>query len=105
MQVRAVESPPYSPDLATSDYYRNSKSYVCRTRFSNDDELNAATGAWFEEQTDDFYFKGICFLKEKWAKCIEEKQDYTLSKISNWSPYIVMLILKVTFRYTKFMLI
>ena len=30
---------------------------------------------------------------------------YTLSKISNWSPYIFQLFLKVRFGYTKFMLI
>ena len=30
---------------------------------------------------------------------------YTLNKISNWSPYIFMLVLKVKFDYTKFMLI
>ena len=28
------------------------------------------------DQTDDFYFKGIDCLKEKWLKCIEVKGDY-----------------------------
>ena len=32
-------------------------------------------------------------------------QSNTLSKISNWSPNIFMLVLKVRFGYTKFMLI
>ena len=41
------------------------------------DELKAATEAWFEDQIDDFYFKSIDCLKEKWAKCIEVKGDYT----------------------------
>ena len=44
--------------------------------FWDDDELKAATEAWFEDQIDDFYFKGIDCLKEKWAKCIEVKGDY-----------------------------
>ena len=30
---------------------------------------------------------------------------YTLSKISNWSPYIFALILKARFEYTKYMLL
>ena len=30
--------------------------------------------AWFEDQIDDFYLKGIDCLKEKWAKCIEVKR-------------------------------
>ena len=31
---------------------------------------------WLGDQTDDFYFKGIDCLKEKWAKCIKVKGDY-----------------------------
>ena len=31
----------------------------------NDDELKAATEAWFGKQTDDFYFKGIDYFKRK----------------------------------------
>ena len=62
-----LNHPPYSPDLAPSDYYlfRNLKSHLRGTRFRDDDELKAATEAWFE----DFYFKGIDCLKEKRAKC------------------------------------
>ena len=83
-----LNHPPYSPDLAPSDYYlfRNLKSVVWQpillkshlrgTRCQDDDELKAATEAWFEDQIDDFYFKGIDCLKEKWAKCIEVKGDY-----------------------------
>ena len=73
-----LNHPPYSPDLAPSDYYlfQNLKSHLRGTRFWEDDELKAATEAWFEDQIDDFYFKGIDCLKEKWAKCIEVKGDY-----------------------------
>ena len=69
-----LNHPPYSPDLAPSDYYlfRNLRG----TRFRDDDELKAATEAWFEDQIDDFYFKGIDCLKGKWANCIEVKGDY-----------------------------
>ena len=69
---------PYSPNLAPSDYYlfRNLKFHLHGTGFRDDDELKAATEAWFEDQIDDFYFKGIDCLKEKWAKCIEVKGDY-----------------------------
>ena len=70
--------PPYSPDLAPSDYYvfRNLKSQLRGTRIRDDDELKAATEVWFEDQIDNFYFKGIDCLKEKWVKCIEVKGDY-----------------------------
>ena len=42
----------------------------------DDDELMAATEAWFGDQTDNFYFKGINCLRKNWAKCIEVKGDY-----------------------------
>ena len=73
-----LNHPPYSPDLAPSDYYLfgNLKSHLRGTRFQDDDELKAATEAWLEDQIDNFYFKGIDCLKEKWAKCIEVKGDY-----------------------------
>ena len=73
-----LNHPPYIPDLAPSDYYlfRNLKSHLHGTRFRDDDELKAATEAWFEDKIDDFYFKGIDCLKEKWAKCIEVKGDH-----------------------------
>ena len=71
-----LNHPPYSPD--PSDYYlfQNLKFHLRGTRFRDDDEFKAATEAWFEDQIDDFYFKGIDCLKEKWAKYIEVKGDY-----------------------------
>ena len=77
-ECEQLNHPPYSPDLAPSDYYlfRNLKSHLRGTRFRDVDELKAATEAWFEDQIDDFYFKGIDCLKEKWAKCIKVKGDY-----------------------------
>ena len=52
---------PYSPDLAQSDHYlfRNLKSHLRGTRFWDDDELKAG------DQTDNFYFKDIGYLKGK----------------------------------------
>ena len=69
---------PYRPVLVPSDYYmfQNLKSHLRGMRFQDDDELKAATGAWFEDQIDSFYFKGTDCLKEKWAKCNEVKGDH-----------------------------
>ena len=65
-KIEQLNHKPYSPDLALSDYYlfRNLKSHFCGMRFRDDDELKAATEAWFEDQIDDFYFKGIDCLKK-----------------------------------------
>ena len=73
-----LNPPPYSPDLTPTDYYlfQNLKSHLRGMRFRDDDKLKAAIEAWFQDQNDDFYFKGIDCLKEKWAKCTEVKRGY-----------------------------
>ena len=50
---------PCSTDLAQSDNYlfRNLKSHLRGTGLRDYYELKAATGAWFGNQTDNFYFK------------------------------------------------
>ena len=77
-KFESLNHSPYSPDLASSDYYlfRNFKSHLRGTSFLDDDVLNAATEAWFGDHTDNSYFKGKDCLKEKWAKYIEVKGDY-----------------------------
>ena len=42
-------------------------------RFKDDDELKAATKAWFENQADIFFSNSIGCFKEKCTKCIELK--------------------------------
>ena len=37
---------------------------MCGTRFPYDDELKAETKAWFEDQIEDFSFKGIGSLQK-----------------------------------------
>ena len=51
--------------------FQNLKSHLRGPRFRENDELKAATKAWFGDQPDDFYLKGKDCLKEKWTKCIE----------------------------------
>ena len=79
------------------DYYlfQNLKSPLRGTRFLDDDELKAATEAWFEDQIYDYYFKGIDCLKEKWAKCIEVKGvilknnvETIFQSVSYWTPLV-----------------
>lgn len=73
-----LNHPPYSPDLAPSDYFlfRNLKSALRGRHFRDDEDVKAATEAWLGGQTEDFYKSGIKSLKEKWNKCIEVKGNY-----------------------------
>lgn len=54
-----VQHPPYSPDLAPSDYhlFPNLKKSLKGTRFDSDAELIQATESWFESQPKNFFRK------------------------------------------------
>jgi hypothetical protein len=45
-------------------------------RFSSDEEVKEAVTTRFEEQSKDFFPRGIKLLQQKWAKCIELLEDY-----------------------------
>jgi histone-lysine N-methyltransferase SETMAR len=73
-----LNHPPYSPDLALSDYFlfRVMKKFLRVKRFSSDEEVKEAVTTWFEGQSKDFFSRGIKSLQQKWAKCIELLGDY-----------------------------
>lgn len=73
-----IRHPPYSPDLAPSDYYLFSrlKADLRGRRFSSDDEVAQAVFAHFEDKTPEYFFKGIEMLITRSVKCIEIEGDY-----------------------------
>jgi len=50
-----LNHPPYSPDLAPSDYFllQVMKKFLRGKRFSTDEEVKEAVTTWFEEQSKD----------------------------------------------------
>lgn len=73
-----LSHPPYSPDLAPSDYFLFSKlkSDLRGRKFTSDNEVKAAVYAHFEEKTSDYYFNGLKMLISRSEKCIEIRGDY-----------------------------
>jgi transposase len=72
-----VPHPPYSPDLAPSDYYLfpNMKKWLARRSDSNE-EVIVETNAYFAELCQSYYSEGINKLEQRWTKCISLKGDY-----------------------------
>lgn len=70
--------PPYSPDLAPSDFYlfRHLKKFLRGKQFRDNEELKGATEAWLGGQDKEFYKTGLVSVVDKWNKCIEVKGDY-----------------------------
>lgn len=70
--------PPYSPDLAPSDYYlfANLKKMLAGKRYGSNEEVIAETEAYFEGLDKSFYKKGIEMLEKRWNECITFEEDY-----------------------------
>jgi len=72
-----MRHPPYSPDLAPSDYhlFPNLKQHLRGQRFLTDNELKYATKEWLKEQSELFYFTGIEKLWQRYKLCIDKGCD------------------------------
>lgn len=73
-----VTHPPYSPDLAPSDYhlFNKLKEFLGGQRFSNDEEVQDAVENWLREVERKVYDEGIQKLVPRLQKCIELNGDY-----------------------------
>ena len=70
--------PPYSPDLAPSDFYLfgHLKRFLKGKHFVNIDALRDATEDFFSSCTPEFFEKAFDDLIRRWKKCIELKGLY-----------------------------
>lgn len=73
-----INHPPYSPDLAPSDFFlfKNLKSDLRGRRFEDDEHMKAAVEEHFEGKDKDYFFSGIQALYKRCEKCIEVEGDY-----------------------------
>ena len=73
-----LDDPPYSPDLAPSDYriFPGLKKQLEGGHFSSDAEVIAAAETWLDRQPSEFFLIGLQKL-EHWAKrCTELRGEY-----------------------------
>eukprot|EP00106_Octopus_bimaculoides_P003435 XP_014770877.1 PREDICTED: histone-lysine N-methyltransferase SETMAR-like [Octopus bimaculoides] len=77
--------PPYSPDLAPSDFhlFPIMKSFLKRKHFSDDDELISGVKTWLETQPTDFYRRGLRSCIMRWENCVTMKGKRPLSDIND----------------------
>lgn len=70
--------PPYSPDLAPSDYYlfRSLNNFLNGKMFKDDDEVKSHLVQFFNDKNQRFYEKGIMVLPERWQKVINNNGQY-----------------------------
>lgn len=70
--------PPYSPDLAPSDYhlFRSMAHGLAGLHLANFEEVQNWLDEWFRSKDASFYRRGIHVLPERWQKCVASEGRY-----------------------------
>jgi histone-lysine N-methyltransferase SETMAR len=70
--------PPYSPDLAPSDFhlFGSLKDALCGTRFEDDESVIRAVRTWLHEQETSWYREGMHALVSHWRTAVDLDGDY-----------------------------
>lgn len=70
--------PPYSPDLAPSDYhlFRSLQHFLDGKRYENEGQVETDLRQFFQSKPADFYRRGIRSLPERWNTVILSNGDY-----------------------------
>lgn len=70
--------PPYSPDLAPSDYhlFLHLKNWLASQRFEETEELKTSVQNWLKSQAAEFYAEGLKKLTSRYQKCLERNGNY-----------------------------
>ncbi|MEE4247135.1 MAG: hypothetical protein V2I33_17110 [Kangiellaceae bacterium] len=71
--------PPYSPDLASSDFhlFPRLKASLRGIQFDSDEGVMDAVDDFFKDQDEEFFRTGLMALQHRWEKCIQLEGDYT----------------------------
>jgi len=75
---QCLDHPPYSPDLAPSDYhlFPGLKKQLKGRHFLSNAEVIAVAETWLEAQPSEFFLSGLQKLKQWAKKCIELRGEY-----------------------------
>jgi [histone H3]-lysine36 N-dimethyltransferase SETMAR len=70
--------PPYSPDLAPSDYHLFSSMghALAEQHFNSYEEVKKWLDDWFASKDEQFFWRGIHKLPERWEKCVASNGHY-----------------------------
>ena len=70
--------PPYSPDLAPSDFhlFRSLPNALRGVSFNNNEEVKMWLDEFFESKPTDFYCRGVEKLVKRWEEVVNSYGEY-----------------------------
>jgi histone-lysine N-methyltransferase SETMAR len=73
-----LEHPPYSTDLAPSDFclFPKLKLFLAGQSFASNREAISSVDGYFADLMKNHYRDGIMALEHRWNKCISVKGEY-----------------------------
>ena len=73
--------PPYSPDLAPSDYhlFHSLQNYLNGKTFDSNEAVKNELIQFFASKNQTFYGRGIMKLTERWQKIIKQNGQYIIN--------------------------
>mgnify|MGYP003334104996 CR=1 FL=1 len=78
LKWEVLPHPPYSPDIAPSDYYlfRSMEHTLAKQSFRTYDETKNWIDSWIASKDAEFFRRGIRLLPERWEKVVENDGQY-----------------------------
>ncbi|GFX61068.1 histone-lysine N-methyltransferase SETMAR [Trichonephila clavipes] len=72
--------PPYSTDLAPSDYYlfRSLQNFLDGKTFTSNEEVKNHLDQFFASKDQKFYERGIMLLPDRWQKVLDQNGQYII---------------------------
>ncbi|XP_032688366.1 histone-lysine N-methyltransferase SETMAR-like [Odontomachus brunneus] len=76
--LKVLMHPPYSPDIATSDYhlFRSLQNSLNRVKLVSKEACENHLKQYFDHKPQKFYRDGIMALSQKWQNIIENNEVY-----------------------------
>jgi len=70
--------PPYSPDLAPTDYhlFLSLANHLREKKFDDEHDLKTDIGNFFNQKSHEFYRRGIFSLPERWRQVVDSNGAY-----------------------------
>ena len=77
---QVLPHPPYSPDLAPSDYhlFRSLRNYLREKQFDDQNHLKSDLETFFQSRSKNFYEDGIMNLPKRWEFVIDNDGAYVV---------------------------
>jgi histone-lysine N-methyltransferase SETMAR len=76
----SISLPPYSPDLALTEYhfFRSLSNYLRGQEFDKEKDLKVDTATFFAQRSVNFHERGILSLLDRWRRVIDTNGAYII---------------------------